>query len=67
MKVVSGKYLARVAEAHGWQLRGVKGSHHGYMKPGSRPVTTPIHGNEDLGIGLQKALMKQLGLKADDL
>ena len=67
MKVVSGKYLARVAESHGWELRGVKGSHHGYVKPGHRPVTIPVHRNEDLGVGLLKKLLKQLGLTEADL
>lgn len=67
MKVVSGKTLARIAESNGWTLRGVKGSHHGYVKPGFRPVVIPIHRNEDLGIGLLKKLLKQLGLTEADL
>ena len=68
MKTVSGKHLARLAEARGWVFRRVKGSHHVYEKPGrTETLSIPLHGNKDLKIGLQSALMKLIGLKSSDL
>ncbi len=68
MKAVSGKHLARLAEARGWQLRRTKGSHHIYEKPGRPEVLSiPVHGNHALKRGLQAALMKLAGIRPEDL
>lgn len=68
MKAVSGKVLAKLAVARGWQLRRVSGSHHIYEKPGRiETLSIPIHGNHVLKTGLQRALMKLIGLKPSDL
>ncbi len=34
MKAISGKYLAKLLEKKGWELRRTKGSHHIYAKVG---------------------------------
>ncbi len=68
MKAVSGRHLARLIEAHGWVFQRVKGSHHVYSREGNREnVSIPIHGNRDLGTGIQARLMKLAGLTEDDL
>lgn len=55
--------LTKLLERSGWQLRGVKGSHHIYVHP-DRPghISVP-HPKKDLGIGITNKLLKQAGLK----
>jgi predicted RNA binding protein YcfA (HicA-like mRNA interferase family) len=52
MKSMSGKELAKLLEANGWNLLRVQGSHHIYGKVGSASrISVPIHRNQDLKIG----------------
>ena len=44
----------------------VRGSHHKYGK-GSARIIVPIHGNQSLKIGIQRALMRNAGLTEEDL
>ena len=68
MKPISGKRFARILESKGWNLLRITGSHHVYMKPGNTArISLPIHGNEDLKIGLLRHFMKVAGIKEDDL
>ena len=43
----------------GWLVARTKGSHHMLEKDGDRE-TIPVHGNEDLGKGLERKLLKHL-------
>ncbi len=46
----------------------INGSHHSYLKEGRiERLTIPIHGNQSLKTGLQRALMKIVPLNQDDL
>ena len=67
MKAVSGKEFCRALEKAGWVLDRVSGSHHIYVKVGRPAVSIPVHGNQSLGKGLQRALMKFAGLTDDEL
>ncbi len=68
MKSISGKHFARLLESRGWNLIRITGSHHVYMKPGNPArISVPIHGNEDLKIGLLKHFMKVAGITEDQL
>ena len=68
MKGISGKQLARILEARGWELRRISGSHHIYTHAGNDArISLPVHGNQTLKIGLQKHLMKIAGLSEADL
>ena len=68
MKAVSGKEFARLLEKRGWKLVRVNGSHHVYMKAGNPArISIPIHGNEDLKIGLLKHFMKVAGIDEGEL
>ncbi|MCC7221311.1 MAG: type II toxin-antitoxin system HicA family toxin [Candidatus Contendobacter sp.] len=68
MKSISGKAFARLLENRGWELIRVSGSHHVYMKNGSSArISLPIHGNEDLKIGLLKHFMKVAGIAESEL
>jgi predicted RNA binding protein YcfA (HicA-like mRNA interferase family) len=68
MKVISGKRMCQILEETGWSLARVTGSHHIYIRPGSNlRITVPIHGNQDLKIGLQRAIMKLAGITEEEL
>jgi len=68
MSSISGKMLCRAIEKRGWSLRRVNGSHHIYGKDGS-PVrlSIPVHGSTALKVGLLRALLKQAGLREEDI
>jgi predicted RNA binding protein YcfA (HicA-like mRNA interferase family) len=60
---MKSKELIALLLRNGWQLRGVKGSHHVYVHPQrSGHISVPL-GSKDLGIGLLEKLLKQSGLK----
>jgi predicted RNA binding protein YcfA (HicA-like mRNA interferase family) len=60
MKSVSGKRLAKLAR--------VNGSHHVFVKDDrSERLVIPIHGNESLKTGLQRALMKIIPITEAEL
>lgn len=68
MKSVSGKYFAKILEKKGWVLVRTNGSHHIYMKSGQTVrISLPIHGNEDLKLGLLKHFMKVADISEQDL
>ncbi len=68
MKGVSGKRLAKLAEEKGWRLARVNGSHHIHTMEGrTERLVIPIHGNQTLKTGLQRALMKLVPLTEDEL
>lgn len=68
MKSISGKHFAWLLENRGWNLVRISGSHHIYMKPGNPArVSVPIHGNEDLKIGLLRHFMKVAGITENEL
>ena len=68
MKPVSGKAFAKAVERKGWSLLRIAGSHHIYGKSGEvARLSIPIHGNQPLKLGLQRALMKLAELEDADL
>jgi len=68
MKSISGKLFAKLLEKHGWQLARIAGSHYIYTKLGrAERISVPIHGNQDLKIGLLKAMMKIAEIEEDEL
>lgn len=68
MKSVSGKHFARILENRGWQLVRINGSHHVYMQQGNPVrISLPVHGNDDLKIGLLKHFMKIANITEEDL
>ena len=68
MKPVSGKAFAKVVERKGWSLLRISGSHHIYGKSGEvARLSIPIHSNQPLKLGLQRALMKLAELEDADL
>jgi predicted RNA binding protein YcfA (HicA-like mRNA interferase family) len=56
---MSGKELAKLLEANGWDLLRIQGSHHIYGRVGDPArISVPIHRNQDLKIGLLRNLLK---------
>ena len=67
MKAVSGKRLARLAEDKGWRLARINGSHHIFtMDERIERLVIPIHGNQTLKAGLQRALMKLIPVTGEE-
>jgi predicted RNA binding protein YcfA (HicA-like mRNA interferase family) len=63
MKSMSGKELAKLLEANGWNLLRIQGSHHIYGKEDNPSrISIPIHRNQSLKIGLLRSLLKTAGL-----
>ena len=59
MKSMSGKELAKLLDANGWDLLRIQGSHHIYGKVGNPArISVPIHRNQDMKIGLLRNLLK---------
>ncbi|SUJ19245.1 YcfA-like protein [Sphingobacterium spiritivorum] len=50
------------AYPRGWNLIRISGSHYIYEKDG-RTYPIPYHGSKEIGEGLRKKIMKDLGLK----
>jgi predicted RNA binding protein YcfA (HicA-like mRNA interferase family) len=68
MKIVSGKRMCQILESRGWTLARVTGSHHIYIKGGQNlRITVPVHGSQDLKQGLQRAIMRMVGINDEEL
>ena len=68
MKALTGQAFARLAETRGWRLLRINGSHHIYGKLGEAArLTIPVRGRQTLKIGLQRSLMKIVGLTDADI
>jgi predicted RNA binding protein YcfA (HicA-like mRNA interferase family) len=68
MKPVSGRRICCILESKGWVLVRVRGSHHAFQFPeGSQMIIVPVHGNRDLKMGTQRAIMRDAGLTDEDL
>lgn len=61
---LTGKEMVKLALENGWVEVRQRGSHHHHFKKEgfSYLVTIPVHGNEDLGKGLERKILKDLGL-----
>lgn len=56
---VSGRDMCKMLEMLGFQKVHQVGSHVRYVHPDGRKTVVPVHGNEDLGTGLIKEILKQ--------
>jgi len=68
MKTISGKRRCKLLEDKGWKLARVTGSHHIYLIEGKNiRITIPVHGNQDLKLGLQRFIMKLAEIGENEL
>jgi predicted RNA binding protein YcfA (HicA-like mRNA interferase family) len=59
--MTAGQVIKKL-EDNGWVLNRIRGSHHSFKKPGMpRPVTVPVHGNQEMG-SFAKVILKQAGI-----
>lgn len=59
---LSGKDLVKLLKDAGWELGRIRGSHH-IMTKRTKTLVIPVHGNESLGKGLERKILKQAGIK----
>mgnify|MGYP001601436527 CR=1 FL=1 len=67
LRKISGKELCKFLEKEGFKKVYGKGSHVRFIHPDGRKTVVPVHGNEDLGVGLLLAILKQVKLTREDL
>ena len=56
---VSGREMCKILEMLSFQKVHQVGSHVRYVHPDGRKTVVPVHGNEKLGTGLIKEILKQ--------
>lgn len=68
LPVISGKKLLNLLKKNGYLMVRQKGSHVFVesLEEG-RGTIIPVHGNEDLGKGILKSILRDLNLDAEDL
>jgi predicted RNA binding protein YcfA (HicA-like mRNA interferase family) len=67
MSSARAEEFRRVAARLGFERRRQSGSHERWVHPDGRSVTIPIHGGTEIGPPLFHAIVKQLGISADEL
>ena len=63
---ISGKKFCKILEKLGFEKIYGKGSHVRFKHPDGRRTVVPVHGNEDLGKGLLRTIINQIGLSKED-
>jgi len=61
------KKMVKILLRLGFSEIRVKGSHHFFFNAiNKRTTTNPIHGNEDLGVGILKEILKDIELSTKE-
>jgi mRNA interferase HicA len=55
--------LHKLIKKNGWVFDHATGSHYFYKKNGRLSQPIPFHGAKEIGKGLEKKIIKELGLK----
>jgi len=63
---ISGKELCKILEKIGFEKIQGKGSHVRFKHSDGRRTVIPVHGNEKLGRGLLKEILKQTKLSKEE-
>ena len=56
---VSGRKMCKILERLGFEKVHQVGSHARYIHPDGRKTVVPLHGNEELSVGLLQEILKQ--------
>lgn len=56
---ISGRKMCKILEKLGFEKIHQAGSHARYVHADGRKTVVPLHGNEDIGIGLLKSILAQ--------
>jgi len=62
---VSGRKMCKILEKLGFEKVHQVGSHVRYAHADGRKTVVPLHGNEELSIGLIKEIIKQVMISRD--
>jgi predicted RNA binding protein YcfA (HicA-like mRNA interferase family) len=63
---ISGKKMCKIIEKLGFEKIQGKGSHVRFRHSDGRRTVVPIHGNEEIGKGLLREILKQLKLSREE-
>lgn len=66
MAQISAGRLVRALVRLGWVVARQSGSHMVLTRPGSYPVTVPVHRGTTLREGTARAILKQAGVSEDE-
>ena len=66
LTLVSGKKLCKILEKLGFEKIHGKGSHIRFKHFDGRRTVVPVHGNEDLGKGLLREILRQINLNKEE-
>ena len=63
---ISGKEFCKILEKLGFEKIYGKGSHVRFKHSDGRRTVVPVHGNEDLGKGLLRQILKQIKISKEN-
>ncbi len=63
---ISGKEMCKLLEKLGFEKIYGKGSHVRFKHSDGRRTIVPVHGNEDLGKGLLREILRQINLNKEE-
>ncbi|MDD3263072.1 MAG: type II toxin-antitoxin system HicA family toxin [Candidatus Absconditabacteria bacterium] len=63
---ISSKKLIKILLSLGYNEIRIKGSHHFFSDSKGKTTVVPVHGNEDIGIGLLKKILRDVNLSTDE-
>jgi len=64
---LTGKQLIKILSIHGFEVARIRGSHHFLKHQDGRRTVVPVHGSETIGSGLLNKILKDVGIKTDEL
>ena len=64
---LSPRIVKQFLEEHGFRLDRIKGSHHLYVHDDGRHTVVPVHGNEDVEVGIVTSILRAIDLSRNDL
>jgi len=62
---ISGRKMCKILTKIGFEKVHQVGSHARYVHADGRRTVVPLHGNEELGIGLIKEILKQVKISRE--
>ena len=64
---ISPKRLIKLLEQEGFECIRIKGSHHFFLNEvNGKTTSVPLHGNQDIGVGLLRQILKDLNWSLDE-
>lgn len=64
---IDGRQLIRLLKKFGFEVVRIKGSHHFLKHSDGRVTVVPVHGKENIGIGLFHKILKDCEITVEDL